>query len=89
MQKELPVEENKSLALTERAIEPIVENGNGNGQHELVPTKKLPVSKQISNEQLIAEEKALIEKETEIEVAQHQVSRPYTIPSRHEKRRSS
>lgn len=65
MQKELAVEENQSLALKERAIEPVVENGNG--QHELVPTKKLPVSKQISNEQLISEEKALIEKETEIE----------------------
>ena len=30
-----------------------------------------------------------LEKETEIEVAQNQVSRPYTIPSRHERRRSS
>ncbi len=30
-----------------------------------------------------------LEKETEIEVAQNQVSRPYSIPSRHEKRRSS
>ncbi len=65
MQKELAVEENKSLALKERVIEPIIENGSG--QHELVPTKKLPVSKQISNEQLIAEERALIEKETEVE----------------------
>jgi hypothetical protein len=40
---------------------------NGNGHHALVPTKDLPVSKQISNEQLIAEEKSLIEKETEVE----------------------
>jgi hypothetical protein len=30
-----------------------------------------------------------LERETEIEVAQNQVSRPYTIPSRHERRRSS
>ena len=30
-----------------------------------------------------------LEKETEIEVAQNQVSRPYTIPSRHERRKSS
>ena len=30
-----------------------------------------------------------LERETEIEVAQNEVSRPYTIPSRHEKRRSS
>jgi predicted unusual protein kinase regulating ubiquinone biosynthesis (AarF/ABC1/UbiB family) len=67
MQKELLAEENQSLALKERAIEPVVENGNGSGQHELVPTKKLPVSKQVSNEQIIAEEKALIEKETEVE----------------------
>lgn len=30
-----------------------------------------------------------LENETEIDVAQNRVSRPYTIPSRHEKRRSS
>jgi NADH-quinone oxidoreductase subunit B len=30
-----------------------------------------------------------LERETEIEVAQNKVSRPYTIPSRHERRRSS
>jgi hypothetical protein len=30
-----------------------------------------------------------LERETEIEVAENQVSRPYTIPSRHERRRSS
>ncbi|MEP7211461.1 MAG: NADH-quinone oxidoreductase subunit B family protein [Acidobacteriota bacterium] len=30
-----------------------------------------------------------LEKETEIEVSQNQVSRPYTIPSRHERRKSS
>jgi NADH-quinone oxidoreductase subunit B len=30
-----------------------------------------------------------LEKETEIEVAQNKVSRPYTIPSRHERRKSS
>ena len=30
-----------------------------------------------------------LERETEIEVAQNHVSRPYTIPSRHERRRSS
>jgi predicted unusual protein kinase regulating ubiquinone biosynthesis (AarF/ABC1/UbiB family) len=32
-----------------------------------LPTKNLPISKQISNEQLIAEEKLLIERETEVE----------------------
>jgi len=30
-----------------------------------------------------------LERETEIELAQNQTSRPYTIPSRHERRRSS
>ena len=30
-----------------------------------------------------------LEKETEVEVAQNQVSRPYTIPSKHERRKSS
>ena len=40
---------------------------NENGASALVPTKKVPISKQISNEELIAEEKFLIEKETEVE----------------------
>jgi NADH-quinone oxidoreductase subunit B len=30
-----------------------------------------------------------LEKETEVEVAQNEVSRPYTVPARHEKRRTS
>ncbi len=51
-----------------KEVEPILENGNGsNGSPALLPTKNLPIAKQISNEDLIAEEKALIEKETEIE----------------------
>jgi predicted unusual protein kinase regulating ubiquinone biosynthesis (AarF/ABC1/UbiB family) len=66
MQKDLLMEENKSLAVKEKAVEPVVEE-RGNGHHALVPTKNLPVSKQISNEQLIAEEKSLIEKEAAIE----------------------
>ncbi len=57
------MEENKSLAIQEKTIMPLPENGH----HALVPTKNLPISKQISNEQLIAEEKFLIEKETEVE----------------------
>lgn len=65
MQKDLLMEENKGLALQEKTVEPIIENGNAS--HALLPTKNLPVAKQISNEQLIAEEKALIEKETEVE----------------------
>lgn len=59
------MEENKGLAIKEKTIEPIIENGNGH--HALTPTKNLPISKQISNEDLIAEEKFLIEKETEVE----------------------
>lgn len=65
MQKDLLMEENKGLAIKEKTIEPIIENGNGH--HALTPTKNLPISKQISNEDLIAEEKFLIEKETEVE----------------------
>jgi predicted unusual protein kinase regulating ubiquinone biosynthesis (AarF/ABC1/UbiB family) len=67
MQKDLPVEENKSLALRETAIEPIVESGNGNGHHELVPAAQQPVAKHLSNEELIAEEKSLVATETEVE----------------------
>ena len=65
MQKDLLMEENKGLAIQEKTITPLPENGNGH--HALVPTKNLPISKQVSNEQLIAEEKFLIEKETEVE----------------------
>jgi predicted unusual protein kinase regulating ubiquinone biosynthesis (AarF/ABC1/UbiB family) len=67
MQKDLPVEENKSLALRETPIEPIVESGNGNGHHELVPAAQQPVAKHLSNEELIAEEKSLVATETEVE----------------------
>lgn len=59
------MEENKDLAVKENLITPLSENGNGH--HALLPTKNLPISKQVSNEQLIAEEKFLIEKETEVE----------------------
>ena len=62
------MEENESLAVREKVIEPVVEeNGSGNGHQALLPAKNLPVSKHLSNEQLIAEEKSLIEKETEVE----------------------
>ena len=61
-------ENTQGLALKEKTIEPILENGNGaNGSHALVPTKNLPVAKKVSNEDLIAEEKFLIEQETAIE----------------------
>lgn len=38
----------------------------GNGSHPLVKTVSLPISKSISNEELIAEEKSLIAKENEV-----------------------
>jgi predicted unusual protein kinase regulating ubiquinone biosynthesis (AarF/ABC1/UbiB family) len=66
MQKDLLMEENKNLAVNENAITPVVEE-NGNAHQALLPAKSAPVSKHISNENLIAEEKSLIEKETEIE----------------------
>jgi predicted unusual protein kinase regulating ubiquinone biosynthesis (AarF/ABC1/UbiB family) len=53
------------LALKEKTIEPILENGNGAAA--LLPMTNLPISKQISNAQLIAEEKFLIARETEVE----------------------
>ncbi|MGI8468699.1 MAG: ABC1 kinase family protein [Pyrinomonadaceae bacterium] len=66
MQNDLAEIENKNnLALKEKTVEPILENGNGS--RALLPTKNLPISKQISNEDLIAEEKSLIEKESEVE----------------------
>lgn len=39
---------------------------NGNGNHGLVPTTSLPVAQYVSNEQLIAEERFLIENEVSI-----------------------
>lgn len=67
MQNDLATQEKLDAPfLKEKTIEPILEN-DANGASALVPTKNLPVSKQISNEQLIAEEKSLVEKETEVE----------------------
>ncbi len=54
----------QGLAVKEKTIEPVTENGNGS--HALLPTKNLPIAKQISNADLIAEEKLLIERETAI-----------------------
>jgi predicted unusual protein kinase regulating ubiquinone biosynthesis (AarF/ABC1/UbiB family) len=68
MQKDSMMEENKQVITLDKLNVPVLENGNGNGNgHALLPTKNLPIAKQISNEQLIAEEKFLIEKETEVE----------------------
>ena len=53
-------ENSHTLALKEKTIEPILENGNGaNGNHALAATKNLPAAKKVSNENLIAEEKLL------------------------------
>jgi predicted unusual protein kinase regulating ubiquinone biosynthesis (AarF/ABC1/UbiB family) len=60
------MEENKSFAVKETAIEPVVEE-NGSASPTLLPAKNAPVSKRISDAQLVAEEKSLIEKETEVE----------------------
>ncbi len=59
------MEEEIGLATKKTAIVPIIENDSG--QHTLVPTKDLPIAKLVSNENLIAEERFLIEKETEVE----------------------
>jgi predicted unusual protein kinase regulating ubiquinone biosynthesis (AarF/ABC1/UbiB family) len=80
MQKESVMEENEKVLVLEKRVEPVLENGDGlnrldgsgaNGRHALLPAKTLPISKQISNEQLIGEEKLLIEKEIEIEKNYH------------------
>ena len=56
-------ENTQELALKEKTFEidkiAVSENGS-NGHHALMKTKDLPISKQISNEQLIAEERSLI-----------------------------
>jgi len=58
----------QGLALQERTIEPVLENGNGkNDNHALLPTKNLPIAKQISSGDLVAEGKLLVEQETAIE----------------------
>ena len=64
--------ENNNQGLIVKELSPKValvdgENLNGSGASALVPTKTLPISKQVSNEELIAEEKLLLAKETEIE----------------------
>ncbi|CAN5673792.1 hypothetical protein BH24ACI2_BH24ACI2_11880 [soil metagenome] len=53
-----------------RQSEIVSENGdnlNGNGNHALVETRQLPIAKKVSNQDLIAEEKSLIEQEQSVE----------------------
>jgi predicted unusual protein kinase regulating ubiquinone biosynthesis (AarF/ABC1/UbiB family) len=59
----------QGIATKEKTIKPVLENGNG--KHVLVPAKTLPISKQISNQQLIAEEKALLAQEETVEKTYH------------------
>ncbi len=62
----------QGLKVIEKTVEPISENENGaNGNHALVETKQSPVSKQIGNDKLVAEEKFLTEKEIEVERNYH------------------
>ena len=65
MQNDLATRENSNDVVVKDVIVEPAENGTGN--HALLPAKNLPIVKQISNEQLIAEEKSLIKKETEVE----------------------
>jgi predicted unusual protein kinase regulating ubiquinone biosynthesis (AarF/ABC1/UbiB family) len=69
MQNDLLTGENvNDLVFKEKTIEPVSGNGNGaNRNPALLPASNLSVSKQISNEQLIAEEKFLIERENAVE----------------------
>lgn len=68
MQNDLETREKADTTLVkENSAAPVLETNGANGNHALLPTKNLPVSRQISNEQLIAVEKSLIEKETEVE----------------------
>lgn len=60
----------QGLVVKESPVNAVLVDGdnlNSNGVSALVPTKTLSISKQVSNKQLIAEEKLLFEKETEIE----------------------
>lgn len=59
----------QGLKVLEKTVEPVLENGNG----APLPQKSLPVSKRISNEHLIAEERFLTEKESEVERNYHGV----------------
>ena len=63
------MDETTGLAVKDKAIVPIIDGDSENGHQHLVPTKSLPISKQVTNDQLIAEERFLIEKETEVELS--------------------
>ncbi len=73
MQNDVATRENANdLMVKDLMLEPILENGSGaKGNHAILPIKQIPVSKQISNKNLIAEEKFLVEKETAVEKNYH------------------
>lgn len=52
--------------IKEKTVEPILPESE-NGHHTLVPTKQLPIAKHVSNEEMIAEEKMLLQTETAVE----------------------
>ncbi|MBK9164453.1 MAG: AarF/ABC1/UbiB kinase family protein [Acidobacteria bacterium] len=56
----------QGLAVVEPAL-PARNGTNGNGSRPMVATEELPIAKFVSNDQLIAEEKFLTKKESEVE----------------------
>jgi len=62
--KELTKEQ--GLAVIEPAL-PVKNGANGNGSRPMVATEELPIAKFVSNDQIIAEEKFLTKKESEVE----------------------
>ncbi len=54
----------QGLEIKDLTINPV--NGSGNGSREMVPTVTLPIAKQVSNEDIIAEERQLAATETDI-----------------------
>ena len=59
------MEENeRNTAVSKITLEPVLENGNGRA---LLPTRDLPIARKVSNDQLVSEEKALIEQEKAVE----------------------
>ncbi len=69
---DLPMEENKSLAVKERPANfGGIEEIHANGNQSLVKIGDLPVAQKVSNEQLIAEERNLIKTEESVEKNYH------------------
>lgn len=56
----------QGLAVIEPAI-PAKNGANGNGSRPMVATEELPIAKYVTNDQIIAEEKFLTKKESEVE----------------------